>query len=253
LPAVPSRCKRAARGQAQDGVRAARGRLEDRTSATPDRRRLECTPELPRFVADRCARIALIMAIPRRDLGDELFEGIRRPARADHDCAVLDRHVNPIAFVDLRLERDGFRKTQAQTVAPPRNLRHCGHVSTLNIRRFGRVVKSADLVCGRRSDGRCRGFIGSTKVESSQDLLGLGGIIYSSTQIGAEGESTGEQLPRNLCDVVLFGPAALVTQPGRRWSWPRYQKAIQGGRSSSSTLLCGTCTGHSSRSHSLDS
>jgi RES domain/HEPN/RES N-terminal domain 1 len=42
------------------------------------------------------------------------------------------------------------------------------------------------------------------------NVLGLDGIIYSSTQVGAEGESTGEQLPRNLCNVVLFGPAALV-------------------------------------------
>lgn len=42
------------------------------------------------------------------------------------------------------------------------------------------------------------------------NVLGLDGIIYSSTQVGAEGESTGEQLSRNLCNVVLFGPAALV-------------------------------------------
>jgi hypothetical protein len=42
------------------------------------------------------------------------------------------------------------------------------------------------------------------------NVLGLDGIIYSSTQVGAEGESTGEQLPRNLCNVVLFGPAAFV-------------------------------------------
>jgi hypothetical protein len=41
-------------------------------------------------------------------------------------------------------------------------------------------------------------------------VLGLDGIIYSSTQVGAEGESTGDQLPRALCNVVLFGKAAIV-------------------------------------------
>lgn len=42
------------------------------------------------------------------------------------------------------------------------------------------------------------------------NVLGLDGIIYSSTQVGAEGESTGEQLPQRLCNIALFGPAALV-------------------------------------------
>lgn len=42
------------------------------------------------------------------------------------------------------------------------------------------------------------------------NVLGLDGIIYSSTQVGAEGESTGDQLPRALCNVVLFGGAAIV-------------------------------------------
>ena len=47
------------------------------------------------------------------------------------------------------------------------------------------------------------------------NVLGLDGIIYSSTQVGAEGESTGEQLPRALCNVVLFGSAAVVERtPG---------------------------------------
>src|SRR5206468_5909020 len=89
--------------------------------------------ELPHLVADRCAPIALIMAIPRRNLGDKFLEGIGRPAWSDHDGAVLDRHVNPVAFVDLRLARDGFWKTQAQAVTPARNLSARSHVSTLNI------------------------------------------------------------------------------------------------------------------------
>jgi|SRR6185503_6802189 len=42
------------------------------------------------------------------------------------------------------------------------------------------------------------------------NVMNLDGIIYSSTQVGAEDESTGDQLPRELCNVVLFGTAALV-------------------------------------------
>jgi hypothetical protein len=43
-----------------------------------------------------------------------------------------------------------------------------------------------------------------------ENVLGLDGIIYSSTQVGAEDESIGEQLPRTLCNLVLFGDAAVV-------------------------------------------
>ena len=111
-------------GNCQPRLRVVDARREDkrRTPATllvaglrierqpkPDRQRLECMRELPRFVADRRAPIALVMAIPRRNLGDKLLEGIRRAARADH--AVLDRHVNAVAFIDLRFERDRFRKS----------------------------------------------------------------------------------------------------------------------------------------------
>jgi Arc/MetJ family transcription regulator len=49
------------------------------------------------FVAEWCATIALVVAIPRRNLGDKLFERIGRPVRSDHDDAVVDRHVNPMA------------------------------------------------------------------------------------------------------------------------------------------------------------
>jgi len=43
-------------------------------------------------------------------------------------------------------------------------------------------------------------------------VMGLDGLIYSSTQIGAEGESAGEPLARLLCNVVLFDSAAVVEQ-----------------------------------------
>ena len=42
---------------------------------------------------------------PTRNLGDKLLERIGRLAWSDHDGDVFDRRVNPIVFVDLRLER----------------------------------------------------------------------------------------------------------------------------------------------------
>src|SRR5437016_4853547 len=97
--------------------------------------------ELPHLVADRCAPVALVVAIPRRDLGDEMLERIGRTTRADHDGAVLDGDFHAIALIHLRLQRDRLREAQSQTVAPLCNLRSRGHVSTLS-RRSGISMSS---------------------------------------------------------------------------------------------------------------
>src|SRR5437867_13143958 len=52
---------------------------------------------------------------------------------ADHDRAVLDGHVDRVAFIDPRFERHRLGQAQPQAVAPFCDLRCRSHVSTLNI------------------------------------------------------------------------------------------------------------------------
>jgi hypothetical protein len=90
--------------------RAARDQLEDQTLAKPDRQRLVCMRGLPRLVADGSAPVAVVVTIPRRYLGDELVERIRWATRADYDRTAPDRYNDRVAFIDLCLARNRFRK-----------------------------------------------------------------------------------------------------------------------------------------------
>src|SRR5437773_2113817 len=79
--------------------------------------------DLPRLAADRRTPVALVVAIPRRNLGDELLEGVGRTAMADHDRAVLDGHVDRVAFIDPCFERHRLGQAQPQAIAPFCDLR----------------------------------------------------------------------------------------------------------------------------------
>jgi hypothetical protein len=116
-----------------DAYRAVRGQLADQRSATPDRRRRERTSELPNLAAGWGSPVALTVAIPRRDLRDELRQGVAGATRSNHYRTAFHRDVNGIPFIDLRFERNRFGQTESQAVAPLRNLRTGPHVSTLNI------------------------------------------------------------------------------------------------------------------------
>src|SRR2546425_4717772 len=100
--------------------------------------------ESPHLAPDWRTPVTLVVAIARRNPGDELFEGIGRTARTNHDGTVLDRHVHRVAFVDLSLGGHRFRKTEAETIAPFSNLRFRRHVSTLNIRAVGQCCQNRD-------------------------------------------------------------------------------------------------------------
>ena len=65
----------------------------------------------------RLSSAALAVAISRSNLGDQLARASTPATRTDHDCAVFDRYVDGVAFIELRFARNGLRKTETKAVA----------------------------------------------------------------------------------------------------------------------------------------
>ena len=68
-------------------------------------------------------------------------------------------------------------------------------------RRISRPVLPSDEVLGYLPTQAVAAYVAN--------VMGLDGVIYASTQVGAEGSSQ-EQVDRKLCNIALFGQAAKV-------------------------------------------